>query len=153
MTLVSHIVLRYIILALCAALISSPSLATTIYRWNDAKGNPVMSDRPPPPGTPYVKLDKGFGKPVKPPASPSTTTPPPVPTSQPVAAAPPAPVETFRIEKDPELCTQAKERIYSLETFARVRFTDASGESRIMTDEERAERLEQAREIEKIHCD
>ncbi|MGD2009302.1 MAG: DUF4124 domain-containing protein, partial [Cellvibrionales bacterium] len=36
---------------------TAPSQAATLYRWNDASGSPVVSDRPPPPGTPYTTLD------------------------------------------------------------------------------------------------
>lgn len=58
-----------------------------------------------------------------------------------------------KIEKDPAVCKKARERKFSLETFARIRFTSDSGEVRFMTDEERAQRLQEALELIKTHCD
>ena len=55
---------RFFVTLLLAALIPQ-GVASTTYRWVDENGNPVLSDRPPPAGTPYTEVDgsRGFGRP------------------------------------------------------------------------------------------
>lgn len=128
-----------------------PVLSDTIYRWNDERGNPVISDRPPPPGTPYTTVNPDFGgkrKAANAPAQPAFGRPgPPIEATDPEATAARDP------EKIPELCERARENIYKLETFARIRTYDANGEARYITDDERASQLENAKAIEANHCD
>ena len=37
------------------------AVAAVTYRWTDENGNPVLSDRPPAPGTPYSEVSEGGG--------------------------------------------------------------------------------------------
>ena len=138
----------------------SLSVAGDLYRWNDDNGNPVMSDRPPPAGTPYTVINaERYG------ANTNVVSPVTNPASNPASADTKREDESdagsignrevaarVRIEKHPELCAQAKEAIFQLETFPRVRVTDDSGEVRFMTDTERTEQLNKARDVEAANC-
>jgi len=139
---------------------ASLSVAGDLYRWNDGNGNPVMSDRPPPTGTPYTIIDVGrYG------ATTNVVSPVTNPASNPVSAGTNREdakdggsmgnrevAATVRIEKHPELCTQAKEAIFQLETFPRIRVTDDDGTLRFMTDEERDQQLTTTREYAEAAC-
>jgi len=147
-------------ITLLAALGLTPVLVATagdMYRWSDGNGNPVISDRPPPLGVPYTIIDADrYG------AKANVVSAPPPPKNgqgqknasssvgdmQSVGAA----GTRIEIEKDPELCDQAKDAIFQLETFARVRVTDDDGTVRFMTDDERAEQLTRAREVADANC-
>jgi hypothetical protein len=151
---------RLVFLFFALACQASLSVAGDLYRWNDGNDNPVMSDRPPPAGTPYTIIDVGrYG------ATTNVVSPVTNPASNPVSTGTnredakdggsmgnPEVAATVRIEKLPELCTQAKEAIFQLETFPRVRVTDNNGEVRFMTDTERTEQLNRAREVEAANC-
>ena len=145
---------------LLAILGLTPALVATagdMYRWNDNNGNPVISDRPPPLGVPYTVIDADrYG------AKANVVAAPPPPNNEQAQREPSSPVgdrqsagavgTRIEIEKHPELCDQAKDAIFQLETFARVRVTDDDGTVRFMTDEERAEQLARAREVANANC-
>jgi len=140
--------------------VSQQGSAATLYRWTDANGSPVISDRPPPTGTPYTTLDsRGYA-----PKPSSTPTPMAAPRDEsnkeqptnagmllgdgeaPVRREQPAPASA-------EECAQIKDDIFKLETFARVRAVDAeSGEVLYMTESERETRLTDARTFLDQRC-
>jgi hypothetical protein len=60
--------------------------------------------------------------------------------------------QAVKIEKHPELCDQAKDNVFKLETFPRIRVTDDDGTVRFMTDEEREKQLATAREVAAANC-
>ena len=131
--------------------------AGDMYRWSDNNGNPVISDRPPPLGVPYTVIDADrYG------AKANVVAAPPPPNKEQAQKETSSPVgdrqsaggggTRIEIEKHPELCDQAKDAIFQLETFARVRVTDDDGTVRFMTDEERAEQLARAREVANANC-
>lgn len=144
-----------ITLGVVSSIFPAVSDAGTLYRWNDAKGRPVISDRQPPVGTPYTVLNDGrFGVIKK---APTTT--PNEPTQQAVSENQRAKKsvagsndEKVVVEKHPELCAQAKENIFKLETFPRMRVEDDDGTVRFMSDAERAAQLKTAREVAKANC-
>ena len=138
----------------------TPGLVATagdMYRWSDTNGNPVISDRPPPLGVPYTVIDADrYGAKAN---AVSAPPPPNVEQAQRAVSSPVGDVQSaggggtrIEIEKHPELCDQAKDAIFQLETFARVRVTDDDGTVRFMTDEERAEQLARAREVANANC-
>ena len=106
-------------------------VAGELYRWQDANGNPAISDRPPPPGTPFVKIDdRRFG--MKNQWSQSSTSNSSDNTSTSQAAATVnlnanASQSRIIVNKQRTLCQQAKDNIFKLETFARIRVTDTDG--------------------------
>lgn len=132
--------------------------AADMYRWNDDNGNPVLSDRPPPTGTPYTVIDVDrYGNKanaVKP-TSRSEDDIGASPNSMLSDTGGPSTLQStakVRVEKRPELCEQASDTIFKLETFARIRTTDANGEVRFMTENERSEQLEIARDVAQANC-
>ena len=145
---------------LLAILGLTPALVATagdMYRWSDNNGNPVISDRPPPLGVPYTVIDaERYG------AKANVVAASPPPSNEQAQRETSSPAgdrqsggaggTRVEIEKHPELCDQAKDAIFQLETFARVRVTDEDGTVRFMTDEERAEQLARAREVANANC-
>ena len=137
---------------------SQQGSAATLYRWTDANGSPVISDRPPPTGTPYTTLNGArYGTsgsiiaPQKQPVaesavaeSPSSEAPTNPPESEPA-------VKTV-VEKRPDLCEQAKDNIFKLETFPRIRTTDDDGTVRFMTEDEISGQLETAKKVAEANC-
>ena len=136
-----------------------PADASPTYRWVDANGNPVLSDRPPETGVPYteVGVDTGFRRYPKPVADETAE-----PGGQPqagtasgstLASSPGAEANpTTVVEAHPALCEQAKDNIFKLETFPRMRVQDDDGEVRFMSDEERATQLATAYKVRDANC-
>ena len=137
-----------------------PADASPTYRWVDDNGNPVLSDRPPEAGIPYteVGVDTGFRRYPKPVATE---------TAEPGGQAPAGSTSTSTLASstgaeanptqvvaaDPALCEQAKDNIFKLETFPRMRVRDDDGEVRFMSDEERAEQLQTAQSVRDAYCE
>jgi hypothetical protein len=136
-----------------------PAHANPTYRWVDANGNPVLSDRPPETGIPYteVGVDTGFRRYPKPIADEKSE-----PAIQAQASGPPSSMvasanderskQIAVVEPQPELCEQAKDNIFKLETFPRMRVRDDDGEVRFMLDDERIEQLTKAQAVRDAHC-
>jgi hypothetical protein len=129
--------------------------AADMYRWNDSNGNPVLSDRLPPTGTPYtvVDVDRYGGKTnvIKPTTGEASSNSTSMLSDSANLATSQSNI-SVRVEKRPELCAQASDTVFKLETFARIRTTDANGEVRFMTDSERAEQLKIAQEVAEANC-
>ena len=131
-----------------------PADASPTYRWVDDNGNPVLSDRPPETGIPYteVGVDSGFRRYPKPVATETAE-----PGGQAPAGSTPSSLaanatdgQSTRVEvveAQPALCEQAKDNIFKLETFPRMRVQDDDGEVRFMSDEERATQLATAYKV------
>ena len=144
-------------LVLC--LQGQPAAASPTYRWVDNNGNPVLSDRPPETGIPYteVGVDTGFRRYPKPVATQSTESDGQAPAGSTSAslAANATDGQSNRVEvvaADPALCEQAKDNIFKLETFPRMRVQDDDGEVRFMSDEERATQLATAYKVRDANC-
>ena len=144
-------------LVLC--LQGQPAAASPTYRWVDNNGNPVLSDRPPETGIPYTEVGvaTGFRRYPKPVATETTEPGGQAPTgsaSSSLAASSTGgqanPTEV--VEAQPDLCEQAKDNIFKLETFPRMRVRDDDGEVRFMSDEERATQLATAYEVRDANC-
>jgi len=144
--------------AICGLLLAMPVSASTTYRWVDQNGNPVLSDRPPEAGVPYTEVcvDTGFRRYPKP-AAPETVAPDDAATASSNTPASNNPEKntantTLVVEAYPELCERARDNIFKLETFPRMRVQDDGGEVRFMSDEERAEQLATAYEVRDANC-
>ena len=136
-----------------------PADASPTYRWVDDNGNPVLSDRPPKTGIPYteVGVDTGFRRYPKPVASdnaePGGQTPAGSASVSTLASSTGAEANpTQVVAADPALCEQAKDNIFKLETFPRMRVRDDDGEVRFMSDEERATQLATAYKVRDANC-
>ena len=145
----------------CVALtLSQSASANTTYRWVDQNGNPVLSDRPPEAGVPYteVGVDSGFKRYPK----PTGVNEPDVNESGQAgasstdlnsASAASSPTRSGVVSPQPDLCDQAQDNIFKLETFPRMRVQDENGEVRFMTDEERLAQLATAYRVRDANCD
>ena len=152
---------RLLFIAACVALALSQTVsANTTYRWVDQNGNPVLSDRPPEAGVPYteVGVDSGFKRYPKPTGmsepdvnEPGATGASSTDSSSPSAASSPTRIEV--VSPQPDLCDQAQDNIFKLETFPRMRVQDENGEVRFMTDEERSAQLATAYRVRDANCD
>ncbi len=129
-----------------------------LYRWSDANGNPVISDRPPPAGISYTSIDSSYSgrrsrmndRSASAPAVTGSPTQPLVPPSSIEASYSSEP----SVEKNPNICLLAQDNIFKLETFARIRMENAAtGEVRFLSDEERQSQLDSAHEQSTRHCD
>ena len=152
---------RLLSIAACVALTFSQSAsANTTYRWVDQNGNPVLSDRPPEAGVPYteVGVDSGFKRYPK----PTGVNEPDVNESGQAgasstdlnsASAASSPTRSGVVSPQPDLCDQAQDNIFKLETFPRMRVQDENGEVRFMTDEERSAQLATAYRVRDANCD
>ena len=136
-----------------------PADASPTYRWVDDNGNPVLSDRPPEAGVPYteVGVDTGFRRFPKPVATEAAESDgqsqPNSESASIIASASDGQSNQIEVvEAQPGLCEQAKDNIFKLETFPRMRVQDDAGEVRFMSDEERATQLATAYKVRDANC-
>jgi hypothetical protein len=126
--------------------------AETYYRWQDAKGNPVHSDRPPPAGIDYEVINTGSKLVRKVEAEqgavPATTRSTP---SNEFSTQPSEPETT--VEKNPEYCSRAQANLQTLNTNARVRIRDNNGEYVYLSQEEKDIQRKKAQDLIAVHCD
>ena len=122
-----------------------------LYRWTDERGDPVHSDRPPPPGVDYEvistrsslvrSVDSSEG------AVPLEVEPRVGNDFEPVKST------TIKIEKNPEYCQRARENLETLSAYARIRVRGDDGEYRYIDEEEKARRRKEAEEAIAQHCE
>lgn len=124
---------------------------STHYRWQDARGNPVFSDRPPPEGVDYqvestrstfvrkVEADEG---------------------AVPLATTPTVGNEFKQSDKkkqepakNPVACEKARKNLDTLDNSPRVRLRGEDGEYRYIDEAERDELRVSARQIIARHCE
>ena len=151
MNRVTKTCLSVALLVVLAAAGLNTQAGSTYYRWQDERGNPVHSDRPPPAGTPYevittgsrlvrqVDADEG--------AVPATTVPTVRNDFEPVDARPGA------VKKNPEQCRRARENLQTLDTNVRIQIRNDQGELRPISAEEKEIQRQQAIDIIAVHCD
>ena len=134
-------------------LLAHPTVAAVMYRWSDINGRPVISDRPPPPGTAYTTLDSAqYGKSSirRDEKTPNTVE---SGTAKPSQQAPSeSPAASVHIQKNADLCKHAQDNIYTYENFSRIRTVDPDGTVRFMSSAEIEVKLSDARQVEKSHC-
>ena len=133
-----------------------PAAATSTYRWVDGNGNPVLSDRPPPTGTPYTEIEintgmKRYAKSaiaVPEPSSPATE--PLTPQGTAVAVAD---VNQSALPSASEAeCTALDADIEKLKHYPRIIVRDDMDEEHLLSPEERATRLEEALAFSEKFC-
>lgn len=124
--------------------------AESHYRWTDAHGNPVHSDRPPPKGVEYEVVSSGSTL-VRKVSGDEGAVPAQVQPSldnefDQTDTKPPA------IVKNPEFCKRAQENLDTLDSVARIRIRNDNGEYRFLNEEEKESQREEARRQIAIHC-
>lgn len=121
------------------------------YRWQDAQGNPVHSDRPPPLGTPYEVITSGSSLVRKVAADegavPATTEPTVRNDFEPVEA------KVKPVTKNAEQCKRARENLATLDTKVRIQIRNDQGELRPLSEEEKEIQRKQAIDTIAVHCD
>jgi hypothetical protein len=139
--------LNAIALTLCATLLIGVSVTavaqSAYYRWTDAQGNQMHSDRPPPAGVDYEKIESGKNPMRQAESNKNSAFPEP---STRVETKPDAPNTTSarETEKNPELCRAAKENLRLLDSSARIRLNTGEGEAQYLSDKQRAVQREEA---------
>jgi hypothetical protein len=122
------------------------------YKWLDERGNPQLSDRPPPAGVEYeyVSTDTGLKRRVSAAESGRTGSAPAMPEQ----AAPASTVaqEQAKIKKNPAYCDQAKANLDTLNSAARVRIREPEGDIRYLTEEEKDVQRQKAKDMIAVHC-
>jgi len=147
------------------ALFLSAGLAFAQYSWIDARGTRHFSDRPPPPDTPAHKILKTPGRMAPATPAPAADTPaaPVAPKAAPTLAEREADYKERKKKREEQekkdaqqaererdiaqRCAMARSARAQVESGVRIRDFDAVGQSRIMTDEERAAQFAQANKI------
>ena len=129
----------------------SGASAETFYRWNDDRGNPVHSDRPPPKGVDYevVSTNSTLIRPVE--ANQGA-----VPRKiEPTVSNDFDTVDTRKpmMEKNSAYCAQARENLQALDTFARIRVRNDQGEFIYIDEEQKAIQRQQALDTIEAHCE
>jgi len=133
---------------------SFASAGETVYRWKDAAGNQVNSDRPPPDGIEYetMSTSSSMVHTVEDPAVPASAPTQPG-AGKDAAAAPVADAQSPATQKNPELCARAKDNLTQLDTHARIRLRDDKGEIRFLSEDEKLAEKQKAQEAIKVFCD
>ena len=125
-----------------------PAGASPTYRWVDDNGNPVLSDRPPPTGTPYTEIEIKTGlkryrkSTTAAPEPPSVTTE--LTTQQSTALAVTDVNESVLPYASQDECAALDTDIERLTNYPRIIVRDEIGEEHLLSPEERATRLEEA---------
>ncbi len=151
-------------IALTAAAIGftgSAHAADSYYRWKDERGNLVVSDRPPEASIEYEVFSTGSNRFRR--VSPGEGAVPPETTSRPgnrfetSESDDDDPMETVAVEvlpeKNPEICERARQNLQTLESAARIRVRDESGELRYLTEDEKDVQRQNALDNIEVHCD
>ena len=136
------------------ALSSSFTLAgETYYRWADKWGNPVHSDRPPPKGTDYEVVETGTSL-VRRVNSAEGVVPAEVEpsTDNKLEQGDTGPPE-YKIEKNAEYCTRARDNLETLNTVARIRLRNNEGEYHYLSEEEKEVRRAESRDQVEAYCE
>ena len=112
-----------------------------IYKWKDTQGMVHYTERPPAPGIPYerVRRPKDKGKPQAPAAA------------QPAEAAQAAQDDSYGSWKK-ENCKIAQQNLDVLQNAARIAQDDGQGGKRLMTDEEKADKIKQMNQQVEKYC-
>ncbi len=143
------------ITCLTVLLLVHPTQAAVMYRWSDGNGRPVISDRPPPPGTPYTTLDSSqYGKSNlrTEGATSKNSEAGTAKASNQQSNSSSDTTASVRIQKNADLCKHAQDNIYTYENFERIRTVDPDGTVRFMSSAEIESKLIETREVESRHC-
>src|SRR5690606_6780593 len=130
-------------LLLAGALITSPAIASKVYKWVDENGVTNFGEHPPKNATAQViKPNTGHSEPV------NYDTP-----------APEQPAEQAQVQeqpqaslKNPERCEIAQRNLKTLQNFGRVRVPNEDGSFHYLTEEEQQERLKETQQAVDESC-
>ena len=133
-----------------------PAGASPTYRWVDDNGNPVLSDRPPPTGTPYTEIEIKTGLKRYAKSTTAATEPPSVTTEltaqQSTALAVTDVNESVLPSASQDECAALETVIERLTNYPRIIVRDEVGEEHLLSPEERATRLGEALAFAETFC-
>lgn len=146
--------------ALIISIITALSFAITnvhagdvIYKWKDSKGNIKYTQSKPPAGIPYTTIKNRSSKPSTPPGVKEKAQEEGVSEEDRVLASQNAEqnrVDALNAERAAKNCQISQNNLKALERTTRIQ-VEEDGKRRILTDQERAARLEEAKKnIEKF---
>lgn len=133
-----------IITAFCCTTLPS-NAAETYYRWVNKDGSTEYTKQRPPEGIPFTEISPlGVGK-GKAPGKQQTA-------SSDEAGSDAGEQETEQPKKDPKICKQAKSNLSTMEAHERIRLVDEKGEPYILTEDQRQEQIQRAKDAIKRNC-
>ncbi len=132
--------------------LAAPLQAAKVYKWVDADGR-VHYESTPPPVDDYQTLDIREPPPVTPPHQPEPADAPAQPEPE-VDEARPDPAELARKRREIMRynCAAARKNKQVLLSFRRVEVPDGQGGKRLLTGDERQEKLQQAEQQIRKYC-
>lgn len=142
-------------LACVLASLSAGTLADqTYYRWTDDRGNLVMSDRPPDRADIEYETIAAQGSSLRRPRKSPAPAPAAAGTSSDASSAPqPATApKVAAVERDPELCEQARKNLEVLTMKPRIRIYNEQGELEYLTPGQIEEEKRKTRLTIEEHC-
>jgi hypothetical protein len=113
--------------------------ADNYYRWRDAGGTLIVSDRPPPAGVPYETVAARTGRVVRAPSAAAGDD----------DGSAGAGNDAVR---NPETCRVARDNLHALQTTDAVRTLGADGEYHYLSEEEKRMQIERAKALIRVHC-
>ena len=136
--------------ALFALLVSYATADETVYRWQNERGNPVNSDRPPPVGIAYEVISTGSSMVRKVDANqgavPLNIKPTPSNDFEQVDTAAP------KTEKNALYCERARDNLVQIDTHARIRMRNDRGEVYYLSEKQKVVEKEKTLAAIKAHC-
>jgi len=127
------VLLLVLVAGVLAFIPNSEAAEQYIYKWKDSQGMVHYTERPPEAGVPYEKVRRTTEKGEK--------------ATAPVAAKPAASAEAAQDDSygswKKENCKIAQQNLDVLQNAARIAADDGQGGKRLMTDEEKAEKVKQ----------
>jgi hypothetical protein len=123
----------------------------TYYRWIDASGTEVNSDRPPPAGIEYETIATSTNQQVEKIPGEETTAAEGKPAQTGDAGPETTPAQPTAI-KDPEACAIAQQNLETLNSHARIRMPDEEGNFRYLNEDEKAAERVKAEAAIKQNC-
>ncbi|TGD71579.1 DUF4124 domain-containing protein [Mangrovimicrobium sediminis] len=143
-----------LVAVLCVAGVQALA-AGNLYRWKDANGNLVVSDRPPPGGEEFETISTRSNLVHNVEAEKADKAESSVSVDSGTASRKSAAASSKSAihEKNPEYCKAARANLEVIDTAARIRVKGDDGEMRYITDEERAQQRQQALDVIEAHCE
>lgn len=138
--------LRYLALAMGAAVllgtVATSAASKGYYRWTDAQGHTHYTQNPPP-DQPAEFIRTGT----------SHATPALIQVETAEGDHPDVEILEGLPEPDPELCRQAREVLESLDGYVRIRARKPDGTHAVLTEADKEEQREIAREAIELYCE
>ena len=140
----------------CALLVSAVASAEQFYKWIDAQGTTHYTEDPPPPSATNssevrVSTRQPSGSDAAPPA-------PAAKNSNKTDNDKKAKTDSSKnnaavADKDPERCKILQDNLQAMQSHGRVKMTDANGEVRVLSDDEKQQQMDSTQKQIKTFCD